>query len=333
MRKRPLSAQRDYPQGMKRVRLWVVAFTFLAACSEGKAPDATAGDSGLDAMPADAGRDGADATSDGSFDAGDASSIDSGFDAGTVGSAGCRSGAGLPEGENTFTLDGLRRRFVLRLPGGYRGERPWPLVLALHGNGGSARYWDATSGSRNIRDVLRTEAVLVIAEAIDGKWRDYDMPRDTWSARIEQELSYFDYVLTLVRRELCLDETETFAMGFSGGGSFAGVLGCRRDDIRAFAAGGAVIYFDEADCIGHPAAWITIGTMELDGREPFRDFWRQRAGCEDTGSGVPPDPIQCTAYDGCAPSTPVHYCQHPGGHMWPDYGSQAMWSFFSQFVD
>lgn len=322
--------------GTAAVRLGTVVFILVAGCGGGEAHDAAVGDAGRDAARPDARADGAtDAggDADGSVADGGAGDADSGEDAGVLGSPGCRSGSGLPEGENTFVLDGLERRFVLRLPEGYRGERPWPLVLALHGNGGSVSYWDATSGPRNIRDVLRTEAVLVIAEAIDGKWRDYDMPRETWPARIEQELGYFDHVLTLVRAELCLDEAETFAMGFSGGGSFSGVLGCRRTDIRAFAAGGAVIYFDEADCVGHPAAWITIGAMELDGREPFRDFWRERAGCADTGRGVPPDPSQCTAYDGCDPATPVHYCQHPGGHVWPDYGSQAMWSFFAQFVD
>ncbi len=315
---------------MKRPLLLLVSVVATACGGSGTGVDGAV----LDAGPRDSTTGGRDAGRDGGLDGGGDTGEgrgDAGVDA-EVGTAGCRSGAGLPEGANTFSLGGRERRFVLRLPDGYRGARPWPLVLALHGNGGSASYWDATSGVRDIRDVLRTEAVLVIAEAIDGKWRDYDMPRETWPARIEQELAYFDHVLALVREELCLDETATFAMGFSGGGSFSGVLGCRRTDIRAFAAGGAVIYFDETDCVGRPAAWITLGDEELDGREPFREFWRLRAGCADVGAGVPPDPSQCVAYGGCDPTTPVHYCQHPGGHVWPDYGSQAMWRFFAQFV-
>lgn len=121
-------------------------------------------------------------------------------------------------------------------------------------------------------------------------------------------------------------------MGFSGGGSFSGVLGCRRTDIRAIAVGGSVIYFDEAQCVGTPAAWITIGELELSaGREAYRDFFRDRAGCQPTSAST--DPAPCVAYDGCGLATPVHYCEHPGDHVWPDFASGAMWAFFSRFVD
>ena len=121
-------------------------------------------------------------------------------------------------------------------------------------------------------------------------------------------------------------------MGFSGGGSFSGVLGCRRTDIRAIAVGGSVIYFDPADCVGTPAAWITIGELELSaGREAYRDYFRDRAGCTESSMPTPPDP--CVAYEGCGAGTPVHYCQHPGDHIWPDFASEAMWSFFSGFVE
>jgi polyhydroxybutyrate depolymerase len=247
-------------------------------------------------------------------------------------SPGCTSGSGLAEGEHVFTLDDLERRFIVRLPIGYTADQPWPVVLALHGNGGSVAYWDVTSGPRNIRAVLENDAVLIIVEAIEGNWRDYDMPPETWPARIEQELAYFEEVLTQAKNELCIHEDAIFSMGFSGGGSFSGVLGCRRPDIRAIAVGGSVIYFEEEDCAYAPAAWITIGEMELSpAREAFRDFFRDRAMCEETSMATDPSP--CTAYDGCAPLTPVHYCQHPAGHVWPDFGSEAMWSFFSTFVE
>lgn len=253
-------------------------------------------------------------------------------DPGPVTSPGCVDGMGLADGEHTFMLDGLSRRFILRLPQGYAKDQAWPVVLALHGNGGSADYWDVTSGSRNIRGVLEDDAILIIAEAIEGNWRDYAMDPAAWPARIESELSYFEEVLTRAKTDLCIDEEAIFSMGFSGGGSFSGVLGCRRPDIRAIAVGGSVIYFDEADCVHTPAAWITIGEMELTaGREEFRDFFRDRASCEATTAATEPPP--CVAYDGCDALIPVHYCEHPDGHIWPDFGSEAMWAFFQTFID
>lgn len=263
-------------------------------------------------------------------------SEDVGVDAGSAaynGSAGCTDGSNpIAEGEQTFMLEGRERRYVLRLPNGYDGAEPWPVVFALHGNGGSASYWDGTSGDRNIRAVLAEEAILVVAEAIEGNWRDYSADRSTWPVRIESELLYFETIIGELRSRMCIDEREMFSMGFSGGGSFSGVLGCRRTDIRAIAVGGSVIYFDEANCVGTPAAWVTIGTGELsDGREAYRDFFRDRAGCD--AASVATTPAPCVAYENCADATPVHYCQHPDGHIWPDFGSDAMWTFFDQFVD
>jgi hypothetical protein len=264
-------------------------------------------------------------------DGGSASGGGGTVDPGPVTSPGCIDGNGLAEGEHTFMLENLSRRYVLRLPSNYSQDVAWPLVLALHGNGGSVAYWDVTSGPRNIRGVLQDKAVLIIAEAIDGQWRDYNMPASTWPARLESELLYFEEVLTQAKNELCLNEEAIFSMGFSGGGSFSGVLGCRRTDIRAIAVGGSVIYFDEQNCVNTPAAWITIGQMELNaGREAFRDFFRDRAMCATTSMATAPPP--CVAYDGCAADTPVHYCEHPDGHIWPDFGSAAMWDFFSTFV-
>jgi polyhydroxybutyrate depolymerase len=257
---------------------------------------------------------------------------DFGLDAGSPGSVGCVTGEGLEPGEHTFTLDGLERRYLLYLPTGYTGEEAWPLVVALHGNGGSVDYWNAESGDQNIRGEVEDGAILVIAEAIGNAWRDYDMPSESWPARIEQELEYFDTLVDDLTAELCVDEDEIFSMGFSGGGSFSGVLGCRRAYVRAIAVGGSVIYFDPADCVATPAAWITIGTEELTGgREAYRDFFRDQAGCDESTMSTEPDP--CVGYDGCDETTPVHYCQHPGGHTWPDFGTGAAWSFFQRFVD
>jgi len=243
------------------------------------------------------------------------------------GSDGCSAEMGLADGEHRFELDGLERRYSVRLPRPYDPARPWPVVLALHANGNDITYWDRTSGFLNIRDVLVDDAVLVVLEAIDGHWRDYEAPAETWDERIEIELRYVDEVLARVRTGVCVDPGSVFAMGFSGGGSFAALMGCRRAAIRAVAIGGAVRYFDPEACVGTPATWITIGTLELTpDRLALRDLMRERAGCSETSTSVEPAP--CVAYDDCDLGTPVHYCQHVSAHVWPDIGNQGMWSFF-----
>jgi len=246
-----------------------------------------------------------------------------------VGSPGCGMKPTLEDGEQQLMLDGNDRRYVLRLPENYDPETPWPLIFALHGNGGNPGYWDG-GGDRNIREAFATEAILVIPEAINNAWRDYGAPEDTWPEGIELELNFFDTVYDTMQNELCIDTENVFSMGFSGGGSFSGVLGCRRDYIRAMAVGGSVIYFEPEDCVATPAAWITIGDGELNaGREAFRDFFRDEAGCAE--ASMPGDPDGCVDYDGCGAETPVTFCAHPAGHVWPSIGTDATKAFFQQF--
>ncbi len=274
--------------------------------------------------------DGTTSTTDAAETGVDTSGSSSGTGEGPVGSPGCNAAQSLAEGEQTFMLDGLERRYIVRLPQNYSTDQPWPLVFALHGNGGDPGYWDGMGGDRDIRTAFADEAVILIPEAINNAWRDYDAAPETWPAGIELELNYFDTIYQTAREQLCIDESNVFSMGFSGGGSFSGVLGCRREYIRAIAVGGSVIYFDPADCVSTPAAWITIGDGELTGdREAYRDFFRDLAGCEDTS--MPGTPEGCVDYDGCGADTPVTFCSHPGGHVWPTIGTEATRAFFRGF--
>jgi polyhydroxybutyrate depolymerase len=238
--------------------------------------------------------------------------------------AGCGTSEGLPEGQATITVGGVNRTYILRLPAGYSAQRAWPLVLALHPNGGAGiGFWDATSGARSIRALARDKAVVVLPLALPAGG-GFD-----WRGHLDADLAFFDALIQRLESKLCIDRARLFAMGFSGGGSFSGVLGCRRSDIRAFAAGSGVAYYDPKDCIGHPAAWLTVGADELiPARAAFRDDWVQRAGCQPMTTATPP--ASCLAYQ-CPAATPVHHCVHPGGHLWPDYGTQAAWDFFARF--
>ncbi|RYZ47452.1 MAG: hypothetical protein EOP07_26930, partial [Proteobacteria bacterium] len=187
-----------------------------------------------------------------------------------VKSEGCSGATELAEGEITFNVATLARKYVVRKPKGYSKDKAWPLVLALHPNGSNTSYWDGTSGDRAIRKLFGDKAIIIVAQARVNDWRG-DLP---------VELAYFDAMLVRAKKELCVDTKKIFAMGFSGGGSFSGVLGCSRTDIRAIASGGAVIYYDPKTCVGTPAAWVTIGDDEAEkARLEFRDFWKDYNKC------------------------------------------------------
>jgi poly(3-hydroxybutyrate) depolymerase len=236
------------------------------------------------------------------------------------------TGMGLPEGQATIAVGGANRTYILHLPTGYTKERAWPLVLALHPNGGSGiGFWDAASGGRSIRTLAKEKAIVVLPQArpMGSGW--------DWRGDLPADLAFFEALITRLEGQLCVDTKRIFAMGFSGGGSFSGVLACRRKDIRAFASGSGVSYFDPKDCVGTAAAWITVGadaSEMIASRAQFRDYFVERAGCQKTTTPTPPAPCQAYA---CPAATPVHYCVHPGGHLWPDFGTAAAWDFFQRF--
>jgi poly(3-hydroxybutyrate) depolymerase len=237
-------------------------------------------------------------------------------------SAGCKVTDALAEGEHAIQVGDLERSYVLRKPAGYdpAANKAWPLVLALHPNGSKQDYWDPTTGDRALRPLLKDKAILAMPQARNDDWRG-DVPLD---------LAYFEALVDELQAKLCVDERRLFAMGHSGGGSFSGALGCYRQDIRAIAASGAVIYFEEAECVGKPAAWITIGEEEaIPERLDYRDFFRTSAGCETTSKPVEPAP--CIAYDCASAKRPVVFCSHSGGHIWPPFGATASVQFLSQF--
>ena len=249
-------------------------------------------------------------------------------------SSGCNATSQLLEGEHTFMLEGKERHYIVRLPEGYDAAAPQPLVLALHPNSSESGYWDSvhTGDGRAARDFFKDKAILVITEAIGGNWRDYNEDESGWDARVEEELLYFDQLLKETKAGLCVDEEKIFSIGFSGGGSFSGVLGCRRQEIRGFAADGAVIYFKPEDCVQNPAAWITIGDGEQnEPRRDFRDYFRDAGACRETSNPGTPD--TCENYDSCGAQSPVTFCSHPAGHDLPPFFLTSSWNFFESLVE
>lgn len=102
-------------------------------------------------------------------------------------------------------LDGDEFHYAIHVPAAYDPARPWPLLVTLHGTGGSGAgwigTWTRTAGSTH---------VLVAPST----------PKHTWSARQAQ-----DYVLTALRETvdaLNIDADRVYLDGMSmgGGGAF-----------------------------------------------------------------------------------------------------------------
>jgi len=119
--------------------------------------------------------------------------------------------------ERRIESSGIERRFLLHVP-----ERPVsgsvPLVLELHGFGGSPEGQMALSGLQSLSE--QQGFLLVAGEALERRW---NVPPESTRA---SDVQFVSDLLELVAREACIDRARFYATGFSGGGRMVSQLAC-----------------------------------------------------------------------------------------------------------
>ena len=237
-------------------------------------------------------------------------------------SSGCGPSSGFTTGERTITSSSVERVYYLKLPANYNALTPYPLIFAFHGASGN--YTAFTEGYYDFQSVVGEEAILVYPNGLANAAGLTQWDRD-------KDLIFFDDLFKELEANLCFDKSRVFAVGHSAGAGFAHTLGCKKGNVLRAIATVSGSLLDHDDCIGQVAAiqiqgrndtYVPLGIVKRS-----LDYWIAINSCTkgETREGVNPS---CVAYDGCDHQFPVEYCEHDGGHEWPDFGSDAIWSFF-----
>jgi polyhydroxybutyrate depolymerase len=248
---------------------------------------------------------------------------------------GCGKASPIAQGSTidaTITSDGLQRTYRLHVPIGYDPRQMIPLVLVLHGHGGTAADQERRSSYSALAD--QHHFLVVYPQGVvgpDGKtgWASYGK-RDP----SVNDVLFFSDLLTALQHQLCVDPHRIYATGFSNGGGMTNVLACQMAGrIAAFAPVAAAIYPIPGGC--HPARPIPYlefhGTSDpvvsYNGRKAL-DFlpvmqtmqsWATLDGC----TSGPTTFFQQANVTGlqwtdCQNSVMVqHYRINGGGHSWP----------------
>jgi poly(3-hydroxybutyrate) depolymerase len=244
----------------------------------------------------------------------------------TTPSAACGAGKAAPaQGYHTIMVGAMARKYILRLPATYDGKKPWPVIFAFHGAGGQdATTFDTKFGFRAANG---DKAVLVFGEAL---------PRPqggrSWMIDTAANMAYMDAVIAWLKENVCIDSSRLFATGQSSGGYFSQTLGCQRGHVMRAVAPSSGGIRDFVNCMGNPGVWMSHGKTDSGTAKDVADakaYWLEHKKC--TTMTRPVDPSPCVEYQGCVDDVPFVFCEHPGGHPWPDYATKGVWTFFSRF--
>lgn len=234
------------------------------------------------------------------------------------------------------------RTYRLFVPAKYDGRTRLPLVLELHGSGGTSAGQSRTSGFDAVAD--REGFAVASLQADGGRW---NVPiRD---GRPDDVL-YVSDVIDDVAAQLCTDATRVYATGFSGGGRMSSLLGCNLNTrIAAIAPVSALRW--PAPCKGRALPVLTFHGLAdpqntYDGKAEGRgDEWLESvpdalagwAGYNNCDPKViledPAGPLSTMRYAGCRDGVEVRMIRIDGlGHSWATEEidtTAAIWQFFS----
>lgn len=283
----------------------------------------------------------------------------------------------LPLGANaaglsavTLTHDGQSRSYRLYVPDTlHRFPGPRPLVLVLHGGGGSSR--EVHYSTRGRFDALAEEHgfLVVYPDAIRRVW-------DTGSGDISEGLrprrdddGFLKAVIAEISDRFQVDQSRIFATGVSRGGMESFALACANPGLiraiapvamtlpaassRACGSGaplGFALFHGTADpFVPYDGGPINIGIRDRDvvlSAEQTMTIFTRRNGC-DSRTTRHKGSVSIHNYTGCAVPT-AFYSIKGGGHGWPggirarkqshggaitgDISSpDEIWTFFSRF--
>ena len=222
---------------------------------------------------------------------------------------------------------GYQRTYSLHLPSGYDASRPYPLIIAFHGAGGTHEQAHDVGLDR------AANAGGFILAAPDGIGGDWSLPCAGCTYATQIGVDDVAFVATLVNhlsRNLSIDPNGVFVAGISDGGAFTHEVACRYPVAGAAVVAGMM--FDPASC--HPPKRVPFvgfhgtadGVVAFSYATASVQEWAALNGCADIPSEtnlpdlVANDQTTVIRYDfpACSDDADVtFFAILGGGHNWP----------------
>ena len=244
--------------------------------------------------------------------------------------------AKAPEGfvEKTWTVDGVKRTALVRVPAGVSGQLA--VVFGWHGHGGRSTHSAARWGYA----VIDTTSILVFPQGLPtvSPLVDKEGRMPGWQTSVDSEggrdIKLFDTILADLKKEQSVDERRIFSMGHSNGAAFSYLLWQARPEV--IAAVGSVAGSLRADTkVASPMPVIHVAGE----KDPLVKFAWQKAtfaavkrfnSCTEEGKPWAKEGVlEATLY----PSTkgaPLVTAIHAGGHEYAKGSTELIVRFFKE---
>ncbi len=226
-------------------------------------------------------------------------------------------------------VNGTIREFITHVPPDYQPGVQMPLVINLHGRGGSMYEQEMISHMNTKAD---EEGFIVVSPQALGQ------PSTWWPApgpKGQEDLEFFEELISTLKSQHSIDPTRIYVTGFSNGGAMANRLACTMSEkIAAIASvAGAHPQMETCEPTLPVAVLVIHGTddpiipYEGDGDylpsiPAWIAAWAQRNQCEltpvvDHAHGT----VNRESWGDCAGNASVmSYTIDGGGHVWPGSG-------------
>lgn len=270
---------------------------------------------------------------------------------------------------DSMQIDGYQRSYLLNLPPNYNDSNNFPLVIALHGTGGSAAQMEtdykltAKSNSAGFMIVypqgVRSDGILGIRTWNAGACCDYAMEHNV------DDVNFIRQLIQQLTATYKVNPKKIYATGMSNGAMMTYRLACELSTQLAAIAPVSGTLITKQACV--PARTVPILHIHssLDTTIPYAGgyglanyyfppvdsglhVWAGINGCHTTPVVITDAPLYTqTQYPNCAHNTTIElYLTKDGGHAWPgglkarngaDEPSQAfdatdmIWEFFKRY--
>ena len=244
--------------------------------------------------------------------------------------------AKAPEGfvEKTWTVDGVKRTALVRVPAGVSG--PLAVVFGWHGHGGRSTHSAGRWGYAEID----TASILVFPQGLPtvSPLVDKEGRMPGWQTSVTSEggrdMKLFDTILADLKKQHAVDDRRIYSMGHSNGAAFSYLLWQARPEVLA--AIGSVAGSLRGD--GKPTSSLPVIHVAGE-KDPLVKFtWQQATfaavkrfnGCSEEGKPWAKEGVLEATIYASSKGAPLVTAIHGGGHEYAKGSTELIVRFFKE---